>query len=393
MQNLPISPSISPVVSPQPASFPTAAGVPDNAASVSTGSDFNTVLARQLALEGGAGVKEAKDIKGVGALSDGNAPVIAETTKANDKQHAAPIVDGVTAAAQSGMLPLIAAPLVPAELKSVATSVPGSETPSGARTSGEQSLLGQQLADKTDKMNGPADKAVLGQSVVSEGNASSASGTQDQNFGAALQAAAGLHPAVPGTPVLSVATSAQQQIAVTPDPAKDAQLLAQSLAQTQNLAGSPQAGMINETQTLTVSTPVGSNRWSEDLGQKITWMASRSEQSAELHLNPPDLGPLNVVLHVSGDQATALFTSPHAEVRDAVQQALPKLREMLADNGIMLGNASVSDQGRQGAQSSFSGGGKSSASSSSHAVEVSSVQQGTRTVSTLQSQGLVDTFA
>jgi flagellar hook-length control protein FliK len=39
-----------------------------------------------------------------------------------------------------------------------------------------------------------------------------------------------------------------------------------------------------------------------------------------------------------------MFTSPHAAVRDAIEQAIPKLREMLADNGIMLGNATVNDQ-------------------------------------------------
>jgi flagellar hook-length control protein FliK len=150
----------------------------------------------------------------------------------------------------------------------------------------------------------------------------------------------------------------------------------------------------NASQDLMVNTPVGNNRWNEDLGQKITWMAGHGSQSAELQLNPPDLGPLHVVLNVSGDQATALFTSPHAAVREAVQQALPKLRDMLADNGIMLGNASVSDQGRQGAQSGYSGGGsKPSASSGRGAVEVSSVQQGPRSISMLQTQGLVDTFA
>jgi flagellar hook-length control protein FliK len=53
-----------------------------------------------------------------------------------------------------------------------------------------------------------------------------------------------------------------------------------------------------------------------------------------------------------------LFTSPHAAVRDAIEQAMPRLRDMMADNGIMLGNATVSDQAprdpnQSGAQRSF----------------------------------------
>ena len=95
---------------------------------------------------------------------------------------------------------------------------------------------------------------------------------------------------------------------------------------------------------LAVNVPLTQNAWADDFSQKITWLATQHGQSAELHLNPPQLGPLEVLIKVNGDQATALFTSQHAVVRDAIEQALPKLREMLADNGIMLGNATVSDQ-------------------------------------------------
>ena len=95
---------------------------------------------------------------------------------------------------------------------------------------------------------------------------------------------------------------------------------------------------------LAVNVPLTQNAWADDFSQKITWVATQHGQSAELHLNPPQLGPLEVLIKVNGDQATALFTSQHAVVRDAIEQALPKLREMLADNGIMLGNATVSDQ-------------------------------------------------
>ena len=94
----------------------------------------------------------------------------------------------------------------------------------------------------------------------------------------------------------------------------------------------------------TIAAPLGSNGWADEFSQKINWMSTQQNQVAELHLNPPDLGPLDVVLKISDNQATALFTSPHGAVRDAVENALPKLREALADNGITLGNATVSDQ-------------------------------------------------
>jgi len=93
-----------------------------------------------------------------------------------------------------------------------------------------------------------------------------------------------------------------------------------------------------------IATPLGNSGWADDFSQKINWMSTQRNQIAELHLNPPDLGPLNVVLKISDNQATALFTSPHSAVRDAVENALPKLRETLAENGITLGNTTVSDQ-------------------------------------------------
>ena len=144
-----------------------------------------------------------------------------------------------------------------------------------------------------------------------------------------------------------------------------------------------------------INTPVTHEKWGDEFNQKITWLASTKDQTAELHLNPPQLGPMDVVLKVSGDQATALFTSPHAAVREAIEQALPKLREMMADSGIMLGNATVSDQApreRQGesdsrSQNSRSGGISGVADSAATGGAVARVSQINR------HNGIVDTFA
>jgi flagellar hook-length control protein FliK len=98
--------------------------------------------------------------------------------------------------------------------------------------------------------------------------------------------------------------------------------------------------------TLRLEPRVGSAAFSEALGDRVTWMAKNDLQSAELHLNPPDLGPLQVVVDVNRDQAAAFFSSPHADVRQAIEEALPRLREMFAQSGIQLGNASVGSDPR-----------------------------------------------
>jgi flagellar hook-length control protein FliK len=71
-------------------------------------------------------------------------------------------------------------------------------------------------------------------------------------------------------------------------------------------------------------------------------MAGQHLKVAELHLNPPELGPLQITLTVNNDQASAQFVSQHASVREAIEAAMPRLREMLAEGGITLGNTSVS---------------------------------------------------
>lgn len=101
---------------------------------------------------------------------------------------------------------------------------------------------------------------------------------------------------------------------------------------------------------------VGSRGWDQALGQRVVWMVNGAEQSASLSLNPPDLGPLQVVLNVSQGQATASFTAAQPEVRQALEAAMPRLRDMLADAGINLGQTSVgagTTQQQQQQQSSF----------------------------------------
>lgn len=154
------------------------------------------------------------------------------------------------------------------------------------------------------------------------------------------------------------------------------------------LSGNPPANPPLQTSIL---TPVANRQWADDFGQKITWLASQNQQRAELHLNPPHLGPLDVTLKLNGDQATALFSSPHAAVREAIEQSLPKLREMFADNGIMLGGTTVSDQPRH-EQHSESGSPSPAGHDIPH-VETASTAGSLQAPRVLQHDGLVDTFA
>jgi len=102
-----------------------------------------------------------------------------------------------------------------------------------------------------------------------------------------------------------------------------------------------QQGAIAGQPTERLTPAVGSPGWDQAVGQKVVWMASGGLQSASLTLNPPDLGPLQVVLHVHNDQADATFITAQPEVKQALEAAMPKLREMLDASGIQLSQATV----------------------------------------------------
>lgn len=102
---------------------------------------------------------------------------------------------------------------------------------------------------------------------------------------------------------------------------------------------------------LTVAQPVGTSTWNEEVGNKVVWMANHMESKAELVLTPPQMGRIEVSLSISGEQATATFVSGNAAVREALEAALPRLREVLADAGIQLGQTQVgAENARQSAQ-------------------------------------------
>ncbi|WP_404298390.1 flagellar hook-length control protein FliK [Halomonas sp.] len=107
-----------------------------------------------------------------------------------------------------------------------------------------------------------------------------------------------------------------------------------------------------------LTAPLSSPAWPTQLGQQLVMLGQRGgEQRVELHLNPAELGPLTVSLKVSDQGAQAQFLSAHATVRQALEQAIPQLREALAEQGISLGQTSVGEhrQQGQGDQGAFAG--------------------------------------
>lgn len=129
------------------------------------------------------------------------------------------------------------------------------------------------------------------------------------------------------------------------DPAGASERVAELMSQPglRAVAAPPaEAAAVHEAGGKHLAPSVGTAAWGQALGEKLVWMASGSQQTASLTLNPPNLGPLQIVVNVSNDQATANFFAAQPEVRQALESAFPRLREMMSEAGIQLGQATVS---------------------------------------------------
>ena len=242
---------------------------------------------------------------------------------------------------------------------------------------------------------GAALGAATSAATSADGAAGAAAGAGNADFGAALAGAA-----IKGElkPQLNAADMVLQQ-------ARDAALQASTQADASPVAvAAAQPAMLEAAQAAAaagegLSARVGSQQWENQVGQKIVYMVGSEEQTASLTLNPPDLGPLQVVLSVSNDQTSVTFSSNQEEVRHALEDALPRLREMMSESGIALGNASVNagmPDGRQQEQAAQSGRGFGRGNGRNSdpvgGVADSAARPVTRTVS-IGDRGMVDTFA
>ncbi len=382
MTSLPITASTL-----QATATPSQASAPPETGGSQSSQPFGEVLARQINDPAANDVKSSDKSGAESLLLQGTlgnsgsgkkkSPDI--TNDAADARKTTPVhVPDNTTALPTDML----AALMPQTMSNAAATSSKTESPAGAAQAkpGIAALSGNITANvRTDAANAA--------NVPNAANTAAGAGRAPQNTGQTFSAVLGESSG--RTSAVTEPNATAPAANTDPAPKSDAA----AIASLQNTVASFAAPVIQPVQ-ITVNTPVAQNKWGDEFSQKITWLASSGkDQTAELHLNPPQLGPLDVVLKVSGDQATALFTSPHAAVRDAVEQAMPKLREMLAGNGITLGNTTVSDQtprdqGQSGTQRSHASPindvGNIPAGTGNSAVRVSPISR---------HNGIVDTFA
>ena len=92
------------------------------------------------------------------------------------------------------------------------------------------------------------------------------------------------------------------------------------------------------------SADLQGGHFDEDIGDAVRWMADQKIGHAHIKVTPNDLGTLEIRLRLDGDRVHADFSSAQAEVRQALESSLPRLRDMLGQHGFQLAHADVGHQ-------------------------------------------------
>ena len=96
-----------------------------------------------------------------------------------------------------------------------------------------------------------------------------------------------------------------------------------------------------------VDVPVGQAEWGDKVMGKLSFLTARNMQVAEIHLTPPDMGPMEVKVRMQNEQANITVHAANPVVREQLEQNSHRLRDMLGEQGVELGQFDVSDQSRE----------------------------------------------
>ena len=93
----------------------------------------------------------------------------------------------------------------------------------------------------------------------------------------------------------------------------------------------------------TISQPVSlSPGWEQAMAGRVVWMGAQGVQSANLTLNPQDLGAIQIQVDISGDQASVQFQAQSTETCDLIEKLMPRLSHALEGQGLKLEESKVS---------------------------------------------------
>ncbi|HAS6352554.1 TPA: flagellar hook-length control protein FliK [Vibrio vulnificus] len=113
------------------------------------------------------------------------------------------------------------------------------------------------------------------------------------------------------------------------------------------------------------SMPLTRELANEQVAEKVQMMMSKNLKQLDIRLDPPELGRMQIRMTMNNDIANVHFTVTNPQARDIIEQTLPRLREMLAQQGMQLADSSVQQQASGQQQRQYSADGQGNGQQSS----------------------------
>lgn len=129
------------------------------------------------------------------------------------------------------------------------------------------------------------------------------------------------------------------------------------------------------------------------LRERISVMFNSRTQAAEIRLDPPDLGRMQIRVNLNQEQASVNFQVSSLQAREALEQSMPRLRELLAENGIQLADSNVSEQKSGGDGRTGTGGEGFAGGTSAEGGEAELTEQAMVEVPVTNADGRIDYYA
>lgn len=113
-------------------------------------------------------------------------------------------------------------------------------------------------------------------------------------------------------------------------------------------SGDARSEALARPQSFPITVPFDDPRFGGALSERVQWLVKEGIQSAELTLHPQDMGPIRIEMSIDGTTASIDFAATQADTRAAIEQSLPRLRDLLADQGLQLSGTQIgADTSRQ----------------------------------------------
>lgn len=140
-------------------------------------------------------------------------------------------------------------------------------------------------------------------------------------------------------------------------------------------------------QSLNIQTPLMHSKWSNEFAEQVVWLGQQELKNAVIKINPQELGPLEISINMIKDSASITINSHSAQVREVLDQSLPRLREMMMQQGLNLAEVHIGSDSNS--QTSTRQDSKSQEFHFSEIEEESILTSPTKSLS----KGIIDYFA